>query len=73
MTLRWDTRSRVSTGVQSWMYGVTTDPDYGAYESIGTTVITSDTASVTFSSIPQTYKHLQLRMYIHFSKRWIYI
>ena len=63
MTLRWDTRSRVSTGVQSWMYGVTTDPDYSAYESISTTTITSDTASVTFSSIPQTYKHLQLRMY----------
>ena len=35
----------------------------GDFESIATTVITSDTASVTFSSIPQTYKHLQLRMF----------
>lgn len=63
MTLRFDNRSRVSTTVQSWMYGVTTAPDYGAYEPIATTIITSDTASVTFSSIPQTYKHLQLRMF----------
>jgi hypothetical protein len=39
------------------------DPDFGVFESIATTVITSDTASVTFSSIPQTYKHLQLRMF----------
>lgn len=60
MTLRYDTRSRVSTYTQSWVSG---EPDFGAYESIATTVITSDTASVTFSSIPQTYKHLQLRMF----------
>lgn len=32
-----------------------------AFESIGTYAITSTTASVTFSSIPQTYKHLQIR------------
>jgi hypothetical protein len=33
-----------------------------SYESIATTTITSTgTASVTFSSIPQGYKHLQLR------------
>lgn len=60
MTLRYDTRSRVSTYTQSWVGG---EPDFGAFESIATTVITSDTASVTFSSIPQTYKHLQLRMF----------
>jgi len=35
-------------------------PSAGAYESIATTVITSDTASVTFSSIPQTYTDLVL-------------
>jgi hypothetical protein len=59
MTLRYDTRSRVSTYTQSWVTNA--DPDFGAFESIATTVITSDTASVTFSSIPQTYKHLQVR------------
>ena len=32
-----------------------------AYESIATFTLGSTTASVTFSSIPQTYKHLQLR------------
>lgn len=31
----------------------------GAYELIETKLITTNTASVTFSSIPQTYKHLQ--------------
>lgn len=61
MTLRYDTRSRVSTYTQSWVSGI--EPDFGVFESIATTVITSDTASVTFSSIPQTYKHLQLRMF----------
>lgn len=34
----------------------------GAYELISTTVLGSDTASVTFSSIVGTYKHLQIRM-----------
>jgi hypothetical protein len=33
----------------------------GAMELIGTTLVGSTTGSVTFSSIPQTYKHLQLR------------
>ena len=60
MTLRYDTRSRVSTYTQSWVANA--DPDFGAYESIATTTLSSSTASVTFSSIPQTYKHLQLRL-----------
>jgi hypothetical protein len=34
----------------------------GAYELISSTVLGSTTASVTFSSIPNTYKHLQVRM-----------
>lgn len=34
----------------------------GAYELISTTVLSSATASVSFSSIPSTYKHLQIRM-----------
>lgn len=33
----------------------------GAYESISTQLLGSAQSSVTFSSIPQTYKHLQLR------------
>lgn len=33
----------------------------GAYESIQTITLSSNTQTVTFSSIPSTYKHLQLR------------
>lgn len=33
----------------------------GAYEQITTTILGSDQASVVFSSIPQIYKHLQIR------------
>lgn len=32
-----------------------------SFESIATAVISSPTASVSFTSIPQTYKHLQIR------------
>ena len=55
-------RSRVGTGIGSWLgagLGVTT---FGAFESIATTVVSSPVASVTFSSIPTTYKHLQIRI-----------
>jgi hypothetical protein len=34
----------------------------GAYESIATAVGTGSSGTVTFSSIPSTYKHLQIRM-----------
>lgn len=34
----------------------------GDFESIATSTLSSATASVTFNSIPQTYKHLQIRM-----------
>lgn len=33
----------------------------GAYESIATVTLSSTATTVTFSSIPQTYQHLQLR------------
>jgi hypothetical protein len=33
----------------------------GSYESIATINVVSNTASVTFSDIPNTYKHLQIR------------
>ncbi len=33
----------------------------GSYESIATNTITTSTADITFSSIPSTYTHLQIR------------
>jgi hypothetical protein len=33
-----------------------------AYEQIATQILSSNTASVTFSSIPSTYKHLEVRL-----------
>jgi hypothetical protein len=33
----------------------------GAYDSIATTTLSTSTATITFSSIPSTYKHLQIR------------
>jgi len=56
---RFDNRSRVSTYTQSWVGG---EPDFGVFESIATTTLATATASVTFSSIPATYKHLQIRI-----------
>jgi hypothetical protein len=35
------------------------------YDSIATSTLGSSTASVTFSSIPSTYKHLQLRIFLN--------
>jgi hypothetical protein len=57
MTLRYDSRSRVSTYTQSWVSNV--DPDFGVYESIATSV---STYGVAFTSIPTQFKHLQLRV-----------
>lgn len=60
MTLRYETRSRVSTYTQSWVSNA--DPDFGAFESIATTTVGASAVSeIIFSSIPQTYKHLQIR------------
>jgi hypothetical protein len=62
VTLRYDSRSRVSTYTQSWVSNV--DPDFGAFESIATTTVGAGGAgSVIFSSIPQNYKHLQIRSF----------
>lgn len=33
----------------------------GAYDSIATTTLSTSAANITFSSIPQTYTHLQIR------------
>lgn len=39
---------------------------YAAFESIVTTTLGSGSNSITFSSIPQTYKHLQVRIWSPF-------
>jgi hypothetical protein len=36
--------------------------DFGNYESIATTTLSSSQATITISSIPDTFKHLQLRV-----------
>ena len=41
--------------------GVGAGPVVGDYYSIATTTLSSSTATITFSSIPATYKHLQIR------------
>lgn len=56
---RFDNRSRVSTYTQSWVSNA--DPDFGAFESIATTLGTGSSATISFTSIPATYKHLQIR------------
>jgi hypothetical protein len=38
--------------------------DLGAFVPIATTTLASATASVTFSSIPSTYTHLQIRCFV---------
>jgi len=34
-----------------------------SYESIATTILSTNTATISFSSIPQTYQHLQIRLF----------
>jgi hypothetical protein len=41
-----------------------------AYELIQTQVLSSTASSVTFASIPQTYKHLQLRASVRTTRLW---
>ena len=59
MTLRYDSRSRVSTYTQSWVSNA--DPDFGAYESIATTTVgaggqTTITLSTTSSNFDSNNK-----------------
>ena len=55
-------RNRVGTSIGAWLgtgLGVTT---FGPFESIATTTVGSGgTAEIDFTSIPSTYKHLQVR------------
>jgi hypothetical protein len=49
--------------ISAGLYGVGVAPSTNSYESISTvTVGAGGQASITFSSIPSTYKHLQLRI-----------
>lgn len=59
---RWNTRYRSGTLVGKWHGDSWATPTFGAFDSIATiTVGSGGSSSETFSSIPQTYKHLQLR------------
>ena len=54
-------RTRPSTAVSGW-YGSGLVTDFGSYESIVTiTVGAGGSSTISFSSIPSTYKHLQIR------------
>ena len=48
-------------GASSRAYGLQAGGALGDYESISTTTLTGTATTVTFSSIPQTYTHLQIR------------
>ena len=57
--------SRSSMNTKTWYRSMLAGNDPfspGAYELIETNILTTTATSITFSSIPQTYKHLQLRM-----------
>ena len=45
-------------------------PVLGDFESIATVTLATSAASITFSDIPQGYKHLQLRMMIRSNFNW---
>ena len=47
--------------ITAGLYSLPTAPVTNSYESIATTTVSSSVASITFSSIPATYKHLQIR------------
>jgi len=46
------------------IYGTPTPVSTNSYESIYTIPVTTTTTDVTFTSIPGTYKHLQIRMLV---------
>jgi hypothetical protein len=59
-TVRGESSTGANMGYTTSSGSIT--PDFKAFELISTTILSSAAASVTFSSIPQTYKHLQIRM-----------
>jgi len=55
--------SKLTTnGVNGSKYNTVSADNY-YMEPIATTLLTSTTGTITFSNIPQTYKHLQLRVF----------
>ena len=59
---RWNTRYRSGTLVGKWHGDSWATPTFGAFDSIATvTAGVGGSTTITFSSIPQTYKHLQIR------------
>jgi hypothetical protein len=50
------------------IYGVSAPVSTNSYESIQTIPVTSTTSSITFTSIPSTYKHLQIRGIVKLSQ-----
>ena len=70
------TRLKLSTieqGLPKYRSMLAGNPAYTtAFESIATTTVSSATPSVTFSSIPQTYTHLQIRAF-SFNSTWVII
>ena len=47
--------------ITAGLFSVGVAPVTNSYESIATTTVSTPVSSVTFSSIPSTYKHLQIR------------
>jgi hypothetical protein len=50
-------------GASARAYGLGAGVLVGDFESISTTTLTTTTSTITFSSIPQTYSHLQIRIF----------
>jgi hypothetical protein len=57
--------------ITAGLYGTGVPPVTNSYESIATVSVTSNQSTISFSSIPSTYKHLQIR-YIAASTRSTY-
>jgi hypothetical protein len=51
------------SGILGGLIGSFATASTSSYESIATFALSSNTATVTFSSIPATYKHLQIRIF----------
>ena len=48
--------------IAAGLYGVGVTPSTNSFESIATALGTGSSGTITFSSIPSTYKHLQIRI-----------
>lgn len=63
MGIRSLSAASISTGAKrSKFWDQTTEAYLASFESITSTSLTASTSTVTFSSIPSTYTHLQLRV-----------